>query len=334
MSGAEVLRVSGVGSWPEVGAREAVRVVRDLLGEAPGGIPYVPEQPGRGPGADMVGRAGGMLVEMSVDLQPSGWRLTDGVGRDVGRARGYLREDLDETAEAYDGYAGPLKTQVCGPWTLASALWLPRGDLVLSDRGAARDLAQSLTAGVVDHVSRLRAVVPGAEVIVQLDEPSLPAALAGELHTASGFSRLRALDRGVAQDVLAHMVDELRGVGSRVVFHCCAPDAPLEMFRRAGVDGVSLDTSLIDERDFEALGELVDSGIDLWAGLVPTDTPERHPRVHVEAFRRMWERVGFGPAEFDRVIVTPACGLAGRKPAGAVAAQRLAIDASAMLAEA
>jgi len=47
-----------MGSWPGTDVRETLAVVRDLLAD-PGngveGLPYLPELPDRGPGADLVG---------------------------------------------------------------------------------------------------------------------------------------------------------------------------------------------------------------------------------------------------------------------------------------
>src|SRR5579875_982118 len=116
---------SGVGSLPGSDVGGAARSVRELYGER--GIPYLPELPARGPGADLVGRTAAQLTGLAVDVQPSGWRLTDNAGRDASRARAFLREDLDVLAEVYDGYTGPLKVQLCGPWTLSATLELPRG---------------------------------------------------------------------------------------------------------------------------------------------------------------------------------------------------------------
>ena len=69
--------------------------VATVLGELPQ-LPHLPELPGRGPGADLVGRTAALLVDLHVDLQPSGWRLVDRPGMDERRARAYLGEDLDE----------------------------------------------------------------------------------------------------------------------------------------------------------------------------------------------------------------------------------------------
>ena len=112
-----------------------------------------------------------------MDLQPSGWRFTDRPGRDARRAASLWSEDLDELAAAYDGYAGPLKVQVAGPWTLAASIELHRGERAVTDEGAAREIVESLAEGLRRHVSDVRRLVPGADVILQVDEPSLGCAL-------------------------------------------------------------------------------------------------------------------------------------------------------------
>ena len=86
--------------------------------------------------------------------------------------------------------------QAAGPWTLACSLWLPLGDRVLSDPGATRDLAGSLAEGVAEHVAAVRRLVPGAEVVVQLDEPSLTAVSLGHIRSESGYRVLRTPEPG------------------------------------------------------------------------------------------------------------------------------------------
>ena len=53
--------------------------------------------------------------------------------------------------------------------------------------------------------------------MVQLDEPSLPAVLAGRLRTSSGYGAHRALDREVVTRGLREVVAGARGVRSGVV---------------------------------------------------------------------------------------------------------------------
>jgi hypothetical protein len=144
-----VTLATGVGSLPGTDPAEAVRIV---VGELPD-LPHLPELPERGAGASMTGRAlaiaAGVGSGLGADLQPAGWRLTGTApGLDQRRAQSLLAQDLDMLEEALQGYAGHLKLQVAGPWTLAATVERPRGDKVLADHGARRELAQALAYGV------------------------------------------------------------------------------------------------------------------------------------------------------------------------------------------
>src|SRR5690606_5320490 len=207
------------------------------------------------------------------------------------------------------GYEGPLKIQVCGPWTLASTIELRHGDKVLSDPGAVRDLAESLAQGVADHCAEVRRRMPGVtDLVLQLDEPGLPGVLAGTVPAASGFGRLPAQEEWRVEEVL-------RGFPDAVV-HCCARAVPYTLLRRAGVRAVSVDASLISRRDEDAIGELVESGAALFLGVVPgTDTRLPRSAEIAEPAVDLWRRLGFAPEELaGKVVLTPACGLAGASP--------------------
>jgi methionine synthase II (cobalamin-independent) len=330
---------TGIGSWPGTDAREALAVIRDLLPD----LPHLPELPERGPGAELIGRGATLLVGLPVELQPHGWRLVDHAGRDARRAASYLRSDLDELAEAYDGYAGPFKVQVTGPWTLAASLWLARGERSLTDPGARRDLVESLADGVAAHCAAVRAAVPGAELVVQVDEPSLPAVLAGHLPTASGYGLVRALDPVEAERGLAAVVDAIHAVGAGSGVHCCAPDVPVGVIRGAGVQAISLDLTLVSRAAWEELAEGIEAGLRLWAGVVPTrsgpvteEQPDGLPgdSAVVEQLRRPWKGLGLTSDRLARVLVTPTCGLAGAGPATARAALARAVSAARALADA
>src|SRR3954453_23154470 len=98
-------RASGVGSWA---GTDVLETVRTTFGELPEPhVPYLPELPARGPGADLIGRAAALLVDMPGALQPVGCRLGVRPGRALARAQAWLRQDLDVLAEAADEYAGP-----------------------------------------------------------------------------------------------------------------------------------------------------------------------------------------------------------------------------------
>ncbi|WP_336205962.1 methionine synthase [Nonomuraea sp. LPB2021202275-12-8] len=315
---------TGVGSHPGVDHFEALRVV---FGEVPG-LPYLPELPARGVGADMVGRTAALLVDLHVEVQPSGWRLAGRPGRDHQRAVDHLRRDLDGLEEVGHDYTGPLKVQVCGPWTLAASIELRHGDKMLSDKGAVRDLIASLVQGVADHCAEVRRRLPGVtEIVLQLDEPGLPGVLVGTVPTASGFGRLPAVE--------AWLVEEsLRRFDAPVV-HCCAPSVPFGLLRGAGVRGISVDTSMLRRADDEAIGEVVEAGIGLFLGVVPgTDTRLAGAGAVARPALELWRRLGFAPERLaGQVVLTPACGLAGASPGYARAALAACVKAAQVLKE-
>ncbi|MFI6617733.1 methionine synthase [Streptomyces sp. NPDC050528] len=301
---------TGVGSLPGGDAREAAKTATGAFED----FPFLPELPARGPGADMIGRTAGLLVEVYARVEPSGWRIGDRPGRDTKRAWAWLGEDLDAFEEFTQGYEGPLKVQAVGPWTLAASLELRNGESALSDLGASRDLAGSLAEGLRNHLADVQRRVPGAQIVLQLDEPSLMAVLRGHVRSASGYRTYRAGDRQLVEDTLRDVVG-VHGNGP-VVVHSCAPDVPFALLRRAGAAGVSFDFSLLTERDDDVIGEAVEAGTRLFAGVVPgTDTALSDPAGSVMGVRTLWRRLGLRPGLLaESVTITPSCGLAGASP--------------------
>ncbi|WP_206330544.1 methionine synthase [Modestobacter sp. KNN46-3] len=295
---------TGVGSLPGTDPVEAMRLV---VGELPD-LPHLPELPGRGAGSDLIGRAAALLVDLYVDLTPAGWRLVARPGADLRRAREALARDLDALYEVAERYVGPLKIQVTGPWTLAAGLERSRGDRAVVDAGARRDLAQSLAEGIGAHVAAVSARVPGASVLVQLDEPSVPAVLQGGLPTVSGFGKLSAIESNVVEEQLAGLV---RQVSAPVVVHCCVQRAPLDLFRAAGAQGLSFDLGLV--QDLDAVGTAIEAGTHLLVGVVPgTDTDLGRPKATASRVQAWWRELGFPAEELaGAVTLTPSCGLAG-----------------------
>ena len=304
---------SGVGSLPGTDPAEALRLV---LGELPD-LPHVPELPSRGPGADLIGRTAALLVDLAVDLTPAGWRLVPRPGMDQRRAREFLARDLDALSDIAADYSGPFKVQAAGPWTLAAGLERTRGDRAVVDAGARRDLAQSLAEGLAAHVADVAARIPGADVLVQLDEPSVPAVLQGGLPTVTGFGKLAAVEAGVVERELADLVARLP---VPVVVHCCAPRAPLELFRSAGAAAVSFDLGLV--QDLDAVGTAIEAGTHLFPGVVPgTDTTLAAPKATASRVQAWWRELGFPVDDLPAAVtLTPSCGLAGASPSYARAA--------------
>jgi methionine synthase II (cobalamin-independent) len=320
---------------PGADPAEACRVV---FGELPE-FPLLPELPGRGPGADMIGRAAALLVDMPVQAVTGGWKLADRPGRDLARAASYLSSDLDALEERADGYAGPLKIQVCGPLTMAANLELSRSsEPALSDQGAVADLAASLAEGLAAHAADVRKRVPGASLVVQVDEPSLPAALAGRVPSASGLNIVAAIDTAVATQRLGTVV---AAPDAFTVVHCCAEDPPFPEIAAAGASAAGFDLGVIASKDVDSIAERAEAGLALFVGALPASLSQRlvsgpplPPRQTAQGVVTLWRRTGLAAEQMTRqVVLTPACGLAGVSPSAARAALGHCREAARIAAE-
>ena len=322
---------TGVGSMPGDDIAESIRIV---LGEVPD-LPYLPELPARGAGATMIGRALA-LVDLDADLQPAGWRLTGtagGKGRDQRRAQSRLAQDLDVLEEVTQDYTGAFKIQVAGPWTLAATVERPRGDRLLADHGARRELAEALADGLAQHVQDVRKRVPGIDrLIVQIDEPAFAAVIEGRIPTASGYGRHRSVDLPEASALLEMVIEAAAGAGAEPWVHSCAARTPWGLVRGAGARGLSVDLSLMSPADHDVLATALEAGETVALGLVPSTDAVTSDKQIVTAVLRWLDMLGLDPEEHgERLAITPTCGLAGASPAYARTALALVRTSAAAL---
>ncbi|GBE66333.1 hypothetical protein MFM001_27950 [Mycobacterium sp. MFM001] len=320
---------SGTGSWPGIAARQAAEVV---VGELAGALAHIVELPGRGVGADIIGRAGALLIDVAIDTVPRGYRIAARPGAVTRRAISLLDEDIDALEEAWEtaglrGSGRVVKVQAPGPVTLAAELELGNGHRAITDAGAVRDLAASLAEGVAAHratVSR-RLDTP---VVVQFDEPSLPAALAGRLTGVTALSPVHPIDETLAITLLDGCV---AAAGADALVHSCAPDLPWKVLQRSKIHAVSVDVTTLQAADLDGVAEFVDSGRTVVLGAVAATAPPRRPSAEevAKAAVAVVDRLGFSRAALrDRIGITPACGLAGATPEWARTAIELARKAA------
>ncbi len=313
---------SGAGSWPGVDIDESVRQVADLVS-----IPYLPELPARGPGSDMVGRTLGQIEGIGFDLSPTGWQVTPTPGSGQRRARARLRDDLDVLAERLEGYEGPYKIALCGPWTLAAAVDLPRGGRVLRDPGAVRDLVAAALVAAESMVAEVERRLPAASIVLQIDEPGLPGVLSGGIPTESGLRRYAPVDPELVSSTF-------RRLGKDVVVHSCAPAVPIDLLRDSGIGSISVDGDLVDRAGWDAITALVDGGGTLWLGGLPTSTTAIGSVDAVVRRTLSWLRpLELGPSLVGHLVLTPACGLSHLTSRQAVDATRVVDRASDLIAE-
>ena len=312
---------TGLGPWPGEDPLEAARIIRGELGSPH--LPFLAELPDRGVGSDALGRTASLLEELAVDVQPHGWRLVDRPGKDMRRAASALSTDLNvlaDVAGAEDVSAAELKVQLVGPLSLAAGLYLHNGERALLDHGARRDLAASLAAGVGGYLTRVAAAVPGARLVVQVDEPDIAAVLAGTIPTASGYRTLRAVAGSEARESWRQLADALRAAGAAdVVLSFPEIEAPIELALAAGADGVALPLKALTNRQWEQVAAAVEAGKQFWAGALDMQSagpPAKVPDC-VDSVWRPWRQLGLPPSLLAATRVTPSTGLAHLTPAQA-----------------
>jgi methionine synthase II (cobalamin-independent) len=318
---------TGIGSMPGSDIAEATRIV---IGELTA-LPYLPELPARGVGADMIGRTAALLVDLPTEVVPSGYRVAARSGRDHRRGLDLMERDLD-TLHDLEFAARTIKVQLAGPWTLAAGVELPRGQRVLTDDGALRDFTESLIEGMRQHIAEVHRRT-GAAVIVQLDEPSLPAVLRGGLRTPSGFGHLSEIPEPDVQRVLAEVIDAAAAATGRpVIVHCCEKlsNVPISLLHKAGANALALDVTKFGTspaKVADQLGEVLEEGVGLLLGLVPTTETSASLHDLAAPALELVDRLGFNRSLLgERMVPTPTCGLAGATPAWALKAHELSTD--------
>ena len=318
---------TGLGPFPGVDPLEAARI---LFSELP--LPFLPELPARGVGADAVGRTAGLLADLHVEVGTGVWRFVPRGGRDEQRARTTLITDLDAVEEAAGGYQGPFKLRIVGPWTLAASIDLARGEKALADQGAVRDIAASLAEGLARHLDDVRRRLPAiTRLVVQVDEPLLPAVVAGEVSTASGWGRLRIYEKSFVEDGLRQVLTTA-GDDAGVWIGSARLDGAL--LRGAGARFIGLDVAVLDSVDEDEIGEAVDAGVGLLVAAVPLDAARSDPRPVMEPLTSLWKRLGVRAEQLPgAVAVTPVEGLEHLTPEAVPGVLKRTVEAAKYLDE-
>lgn len=321
---------TAVGSWPGTAPAQAAEVVVGELHD----LPYLPELPARGVGADLIGRAAALLVDISIDTVPRGYRIVPRPGAVTRRAASLIGEDLDALQEAWER-AGrnrrPVKVQAPGPITLAASLELANGHRAITDDGAVRDLSASLAEGVARHCAEVGRRL-ATTVVAQFDEPLLPAALAGRLAGVTALTPVHPVDEARAVSLL----DECAAaVGGEAMVHCCGAPVPWDVLQRSAIGAVCVDVPVLGDTALDGLGEFVDSGRTAVLGLLPSLAPEREPSVEevAAAAAAVTDRLGFPRTVLgERIGISPSCGLAGASQEWARRATSISQRAAAAIA--
>jgi len=188
-------RASVLGVLPGTSAQEAAQVA---AGEFPEAL-FLPLLPGRGPGADPVGRTAGLLSAISSDFStsviPSGWQISRTPGMDMQRAHNFMRQDCDAIEEHAQGFAKLFTCSVVGPISWCAKVESASGEKLIRDLGAVSDVSLVLVEAVRTHLGTVRRIFPDAQFAIVLEEPHATAACAGTIPTASGLNSYVNIDR-------------------------------------------------------------------------------------------------------------------------------------------
>lgn len=189
-------RSFGLGPMPGTSVAEAADIIVSETS-----LPHLPLLPAHGLGYDPVAVTAAMVPHVSITRGPRGWVLADRPSAPR------LDGDLD-ACEAVWGELPAVKMQALGPFSLAASVELASGHRAITDRGALRDLTEALIDGLSDF-SRGLARRFGGDVVVQLDEPLLPAIVAGQLRGTSDLDSIRAIHPEDLRDGLSSVVSGL-----------------------------------------------------------------------------------------------------------------------------
>ncbi len=277
-----------------------------------------PPRPAPGPraGADPLGRTASLLVDLPVDRQPAGWRFVDAPGRDAARADAFLRADLDELAEAADGWTGPLAVSVVGPWSLLASVELNRGERSVSDPGARRDVVASLAEGCRGTSRTCSASSPGRRSSCTWRSrrwpPSWPDGCPpspGTGRCGPSTARRSATACGTSWPPCARRTPSP-----------CSGSTPR---RRRGRSCARWGRRGGARRPRPRPGRLgvrracVEDGLRLWAGALPvparTGLPVPSDAAVVDAVRQPWRRIGLPATALADVVLMPATGSPTRR---------------------
>jgi len=321
---------TGVGSMPGTDPRVAAEI---SVGETE--FAFLPELPARGLGADMVGRAAVLLVDMPMDVAPSGYRLS---GRPSGlsrRARDFLAADLDAFEEAWEraGLTGTdrtVKVQACGPFTLAASVELAGGHKILRDEGAWSDLVESMAEGLRVHANDVSRRT-GAKVVVQVDEPLIGRVIEGSIKPLTRFNIINPIP---VQTVAEHYDNFISVVDRPVIMHDCSSRVQWDLAARSRFAAISVDLAQVRTADLDGIGLLLDEGREMVLGAVPATAPGKELAAEQVAAdcAELIDRIGLSRKVLaEQIVISPGCGLAGADADWAQTALELSGKAAAGL---
>jgi methionine synthase II (cobalamin-independent) len=178
-------------------------------------------------------------------------------------------------------------------------------------------------------------MLPTAQLVIMLDEPSLPAVHRGQVPFSSGYRRHWSVPEDQLVAGLRWSRDAARQAGALAGLHSCAAQL-WPVVQRLQPDVLSLDATLLTPEEVDPLGGWLESGGATVWGVWPTTAPRRDEAERCSSLVAGWlSRVGLPPNALPGAsAVSPRCGLAGTTAPMAQQAMRGVREVAKRLSEA
>ncbi|NQV07025.1 hypothetical protein HQ535_10770 [bacterium] len=277
-------RLTGTGALPYDDPAEAAAFVK-----AAAGVPFLPALPNRHPEEGQIARWGDGLCGCGVD--DTGSALTYGIGAGP---RGEAHAGARAVLLSLDRDTPLVVTSATGPITLAAAM-------VAGGHPGGRSLWDGVATGLIarigEHVEEIALHLPGSEIVVMIDEPTL-----GTFGTPD-------------DDALGALDAVMGAVPVGTGISCCG-EADWGTIARLEPSWLTIDTNSIglDFNDAASdLARIVSVGTRIIWAAVPAVAPPLPSVPELVARIRRAEGLlvlaGADIRRLDRALVGPGCGL-------------------------
>lgn len=316
------LGVTGIGSLPHTQSELALQMALQA------DIPYLPQLPINRPTEFMVPEALERLPGLSCDeeglclVDLDAWRAARGdfdaeleAAFSSGRLEAF--EPSPEASRLFRPFLFEIterklalvKLQIAGPCTVRWVARLANGDTADTDPALDAQIFRLVLARALAMVKAVRRT--GATPLFFIDEPGLFALQPKDPRHLLALQELKVL------------VAALHREGALVGLHCCS-NTHWDALLALGLDVLAIDVrlsldALLEEQ--EALARFVEGGATLSLGIIPTDVASQYSVEELVDAVDASLRSALSPAHFNqlsqRLLLTPACGLAMRSVADA-----------------
>ncbi|QAU52557.1 hypothetical protein [Corynebacterium pelargi] len=263
--------------------------------EGPRALPILPQ---RGVYSDALASTLAFIQELPVDLGPRAWMIQQRPQLATMRLRRRLRDDLD-LIQAQWGEYGELKLQICGPWTLISAVELSNGHRVLSDAGASHDISAMLVDATAEHIQGLKQRFAADHVVVHILEPAVHRLASGTMPGTSDFDVIAARSPKLLGEHEHGVIEQLRARTGAKVFLDLGTRPLMPMAQIAAADALVLSPTAALQWPHDQL-----DGLAAWLGRgALACTGSEDPRDRATGVLNLIRELGYPPETATQAIM-------------------------------